>query len=197
VSFEFKEVALADVLDFIADAANISMIPSPQIDLKARKVTLTVSRLPLEQAIKYLTKSLSLAYRVEQDAIRIATPAEFSSEPLETRVFFLRSGLGPFSLTTSAVEPNPVLAMETMKNLIEQTVPQVSDGKLVVDERTGAIIVTNTAENLGLVERLLSQLDVTPLQVLIEARFIELTMTELEQMGLESVLTGNATLVRK
>lgn len=197
VSFEFKEVALSDVLDFIADAANISMIPSPQLDLKARKVTLTVSQLPLEQAIKYLTKSLSLAYRVEYDAIRIATPAEFSSEPLETRVFFLRSGLGPFALTTSAVEPNPVLAMETMKNLIEQTVPQVSDGKLVVDERTGAIIVTNTAENLALVERLLSQLDVTPLQVLIEARFIELVMTELEQMGLESVLTGNVTLSRK
>ncbi|MBI1991720.1 MAG: hypothetical protein HYS71_00570, partial [Candidatus Omnitrophica bacterium] len=167
VSFRFRDVPLSDVIEFISDAANLSIIPSPRLDLTARRVSLTVNDLPLEQAVKYLARSLSLAYRVEPDAILIAAPEEFSSEPLETRVFFLRNGLGPFALATSAVEPNPALAMESIRHLIEQTIPQVSGGKLVMDERSGALIVTNTTQNLALVERLLSQLDVTPTQVLI------------------------------
>jgi type II secretory pathway component GspD/PulD (secretin)/outer membrane protein assembly factor BamD (BamD/ComL family) len=197
ISLDFTDVALSDVLEFVADAANVSVIPSPQLDLKTRRVSLKVTELPLELALKYLAKNQSLAYRVEQDAILIATGEEFSNEPVQTRVFFLRKGLGPFALETAAVESNRTLAMESIKDLIAQTVPQPPDSKFVVDERSGALIVTNTGENLELVERLLSQLDVTPVQVLIEARFVELTMTELEQVGLESVLTGDYTLTKK
>ena len=197
ISFEFNDVALSDVLDFIADAANVSVVPSPQLDLKTRRVSLKVKDLPLERAIKYLVKSLSLAYRVERDAVLISTQEEFSSEPMETRVFLLQSGLGPFALETAALERNPALAMESLTTLIEQAIPKVPDGKFIVDQRSGSLIVTNTAENLRLVERLLGQLDVTPLQVLIEARFVELTLTDLEHFGLESVLTGPVTLSKK
>ena len=197
ISFEFNDIALSDVLEFVADAANVSIIPSPQLDLKTRRVSMKVKDLPLEEAVKYITKSLALTYRVEQDAILIATPEEFSNEPLQTRVFFLRSGLGPFALETAAIEPNPALAMEPLKSLIEQAVPQPSGSKFIIDARSGALVVTNTAENLSLLERLLSELDVTPTQVLIEARFIELTMTDLEQQGLESVLNGAVSLNKR
>jgi len=197
ISFEFDDIALSDVLEFIGDAANVSIIPSPQLDLKTQRVSLKVSQLPLEQAIKYLAKTLSLAYRVADDAILIASPEEFSNEPLETRVFFLRNGLTPFALETSAVEPNPAMTMEPLTSLIEQSIPKTPDSKFIVDERSGAIIVTNTAENLAQVERLLSQLDITPVQILIEARFVELTTTELEHQALESVLNGSAVLSKK
>lgn len=197
INLNFTDVALSDVLEFIADAANVSIIPSPHLDLKTRRVSLKVTQLPLELALKYLVKNQSLAYRIEQDAILIASTEEFASAPLQTRVFFLRNGLGPFNLEAAAIQSNPVLAMQTIKELIEQTVPQAAGSKLIVDERSGALVVTNTADNLGLVERLLSRLDVTPVQVLIEARFLELTMTELDQLGVESILTGNAALDKK
>lgn len=197
ISFEFKDVALGDVLDFIADAGNVSLIPSPQLDLNQKRVSLKVTELPLEQALKYLAKSLSLAYRFEHDTILLATSEEFLKEPMETRIFFLRNGLGPFALETAAVEPNPALAMDSIKQLITETVPQPSGSTLVVDERSGALIATNTKNHLALIERLLSQLDVTPVQVLIEARFVELTMTELEQQAFESVLNAAAALSKK
>lgn len=197
ISLAFDDVPLGDVLQFIGDAANVSIIPSPQLDLKARRVSLKVKELPLGLAVKYLAKSQALGYRIEQDVILIASPEEFANEPMQTRVFFLRSGIGPFALETSAIEPNPILVMEPLKELIEQAVPQPPDSKLVVDERTGAMIATNTAENLALIERLLSQLDVAPTQILIEARFIELTMTDLEHFAIESVLTGPLHVQKK
>jgi len=194
ITLEFTDVPLADVLDFIADAASISIVPSPQLDLKTRRVSLNVREAPLAIALKYLAKNQALAYRVTDYAVLIAAPEEFTNEAIETRVFFLRNGLGPFALTTAALEPNPALTMESIKDLIQRTVPQPPDSKLVVDERSGALIISNTAEHLRLVERLLSQLDVTPLQVLIEARFIELTLSDLEHLGVESILTGDLAL---
>ncbi len=197
ISLDFSEVALGDVVDFVADGAGISIIPSPQLDLKTQLVSIKVKDLPLEQAIKYLAKSLSLAYRIEQDAVLLATKEEFENQPMETRVFFLRSGFSPSALEVSAVEQSPLLQMESIKDLIRQTVPQPPDSKLVVDERIGALIITNTGENLQLTEHLLSQLDVTPIQVLIEARVIELTMTDLEHLGLEMVLTDAYDLTKR
>jgi len=197
ISFDFQDVAFNDVLDFLADAANVSIIPSPRVDLKNLRVSLRVDQLPLELALKYLVKNTGLAYRLEEGVILIASPEEFESEPLETRVFFLRAGLGPFALETSAVEPSTVLEMDPLKTLIERAITQPPGSKLVIDERSGSLIITNTTENLRLIERLLSQLDIAPVQVLIEARFVEINLTELEQLGFEAVLTGPADLTKK
>ena len=194
ISLDFTDVPLSDVIAFIADSANLSIIPSPQLDLKTRTVSLKINQLPLEQALKYLAKNQSLAYRINNDAILIATPEEFTNEPLQTRVFFLQNGLGPFALETAAVQSNPTMTADPIKTLIEKSIPQPSGSKLVIDERSGALIVTNTNDNLSLTEHLLSQLDITPVQILIEARFIEVSLAELDQLGLESVLTGNYAL---
>jgi tetratricopeptide (TPR) repeat protein len=197
ISFEFNEVALGDVLQFMADAGNVSIIPSPQLDLKGTLVSMKVRELALEQAIKYLAKSQGLSYRVEADAILVSTPQELSTEPMQTRVFFLNSGISPFALETAALQPNPVLQLDSIAKLIEDSVPKPANSKFILDERTGSLIATNTAENLAIIERLLGELDVTPIQVLIEARFIELTMTDLSHLGLEAVLTGDAALTKK
>ncbi len=197
MTIQFTDVPLSDVLDFIAQTATISIIPSPRIDLKDRRVSINVKDLPLEQAIKYLAKSLSLGYRVEPDAVVIATPEEFSNQPMETRVFFLKSGLGPFALQTSAIQPDPALVMEPIKEVVTKSVPQPTGSRLVIDERSGALVATNTPDNLELIGRLLTQLDVTPLQVLIESRFIELTMTDLDQMKFASVLNGNLAFTKE
>ncbi len=190
ISLDFHDVPLGDVLEFIADAANISIIPSPQLDLKTRHVTLKVADLPIETTLKYLVKGQSLVYRVDRGAVLIASTEEFANEPMQTRVFFLRNGLGPFALETSAVESNPIMQLQSIKELVEHSVSQPPSSKLVIDERSGALIATNTAENLAQISQLLSRLDVTPTQVLIEARFLEVNMTELEQVGMESVLNG-------
>jgi type II secretory pathway component GspD/PulD (secretin) len=116
---------------------------------------------------------------------------------MQTRVFFLDSGLSPFALETAALQPNPVMPMDSIAKLIQDSVPQPANSKFILDERTGSLIATNTAENLALIERLLGDLDVTPVQVLIEARFIELVMTDLSHLGLEAILTGNAALTKK
>ena len=67
---------------------------------------------------------------------------------------------------------------------------------MLLDERTGSLIATHTPYALQQVEELLTQLDATPLQVLIEARFVEVTVTDAFEWSLDSALTGNAALTK-
>jgi type II secretory pathway component GspD/PulD (secretin) len=46
------------------------------------------------------------------------------------------------------------------------------------------LIITNTPSNLKIVEDLLYNLDIDATQVLIEARFIEINVTDLSELGM-------------
>jgi general secretion pathway protein D len=68
---------------------------------------------------------------------------------------------------------------------------------MMLDERSGALVVTHVPYYLQQVEMLLAQLDVMPIQVLIEARFIEVTFTDTKEWGFDGQLTGNAALTKE
>ena len=69
----------------------------------------------------------------------------------------------------------------TLREIIEQSVPFPQGANLVYDDRTGSIIATNTPSNQRIIEQLIYELDVPPSQVLIEARFIEVDVTDLDE----------------
>ncbi len=95
------------------------------------------------------------------------------------RVSMGQSRAGGEGSTTQSPE------VKTIKDILEKTVEWPKDSKIVLDDRTGALIISNTPSNLKLIDELLYNLDVTPIQVLIEARFIELNVTDLNELGIE------------
>lgn len=55
----------------------------------------------------------------------------------------------------------------------------------------GKLVVANTSENLTTLETILNVLNVTPSQIEIEARFVEVLQSDLESLGIEWLLTDN------
>lgn len=60
----------------------------------------------------------------------------------------------------------------------------------------GKLKVANTAENLAELETILNALNVTPRQIEIEARFVEVSQTDLESLGFEWLMDGTWTALR-
>ena len=52
---------------------------------------------PVESALKYILKNQGLTYRIEEDAVWVASPDEMDKEEVESRVYFLNRGLGMFT----------------------------------------------------------------------------------------------------
>ncbi len=192
ISVDFRDVEPAAAFGYLADAAGVNIVLSEGARAAQQKVTLFVRDLPLRSALKHLAKQLSLVWRVEPSAIWLTTAAEAAREPVETRVYFLNQGQGMFARFAGATATTEGLGggrtiseITTVKDVLEEALPPTTGAKLVLDERSGALIATNTPANLRLLEEILYSIDITPVQVLIEARFIEATVTDLSELGID------------
>jgi Flp pilus assembly secretin CpaC/tetratricopeptide (TPR) repeat protein len=196
ISIDFKDVGLDYVLGFLSDTTGVNIVPSAGIDMAEKKVSIKIKDMPLEETLRYILKSQDLVYRIEEDAVWVATKDEISSESIDTRVYFLTQGIGRFSefatqtgsiadSGTTAKSSETSSEVKTVKNILENSVDWPKDSKLTLDERTGALIISNTPSNLETIENILFNLDITPVQILIEAKFLEVAVSDLDDIGIE------------
>ncbi len=204
VSATFSDVPLVDILNFFAEQVGVNIIISPKIGSAEYKASINVKDMSLESVLKYLLKSYNLTYQIDEDAIWVTTPEELEREPMETKVYHLRRGIGlytKFSPSTSgSVELGSgakVSEMRTLKDILEEAVDWPGGSKLVLDERTSSLIVTNTPANLKRIDEILWNLDVVPVQVLIEAKFLEVDVTDLKELGVSWKISGSGWAVDK
>ena len=59
-------------------------------------------------------------------------------------------------------------------------------------QRTGKLVVHNTPENLRKIEKVLQEINVTPTQVTIEAKFVEVVQNDLQTLGFDWLLLRGA-----
>ncbi len=190
ITAKFEDVSLIDVLRFFAKQTGVNIIPSASVLSQDYKVTIDIADMPLESALKYLLRSYNLTYQIDDDAVWITTPDQLEKEPMETKIYRLSKGIGLYSkfsdTTAGSVELGSgaqVSEVKSLKDVIQEAVDWPSGSKLVLDERSGTLIVTNTPANIKKIDEILWNLDITPVQVLIEAKFLEVDVNDLKELG--------------
>lgn len=203
VTVDFRDIPLSYILAHLTEATGVNIVPVEDLKLKDMKITVKFKDIPLEDALRYILKAQGLDYRIEKDAVLIASKDAMKKEDVETRVYFLTRGAGLFTefsapsggTLSSSSGGASISEITTIKDTLEKAVSFGGDSKIVLDDRSGALIISNTPSNLKIVEDILYNLDVTPIQVFIEARFVEVRAVDLEQFGtdfqLDSALAIN------
>jgi general secretion pathway protein D len=198
VNMDFQDVEVVYVLDYLSEATSANIVMSSAVTKGKRTVTIKVKDMALEEALKYVLKSAGLTYRIDKNVIWIATPEEIENEQMETKVFILKKGKGAFTSFTSATTGSVGLGSAAnidkeinIKDTIEKAVSWPEGSKIALDERLGALIVTNTPYNLEIIDKILNKIDVEPIQVLIETRFLEVTVTDLAELGIDWQLNSD------
>jgi len=72
-----------------------------------------------------------------------------------------------------------------IKDYLEQALPPQEGRKIVLNEAVGLLTITDTPSHHKLIRRLLELIDVGPRQISIEARFVELSLENLHELGVE------------
>jgi type II secretory pathway component GspD/PulD (secretin) len=191
ITVDFMDVGLDYVIDFLSEATNVNIIPGSGVKLSEKKVTIKVKDMPLESLLKYIFRNQGLTYRIEKNAVWVDTLDDMENEMPETRMYFLDQGLAmftEFSGTTGGAKGGvgggaAISKIKTIKDILENAVMWPSDSKINLDERTGALIITNTPSNLKIIEDILYNLDIDATQILVEARFVEINITDLSELG--------------
>ncbi len=175
-----------------------------------RTITLNLRRISLLDAIKYITEVAGLKFRVEDNAV-IITPAGVVSGRVITRLYPVQPSILDVIVekeaeTTGArtgefVEMGggrTTIKRGDVKDFFERTgVPFPAGTSITYNQTISQLIVANTPENLEIFERILAQMNVIPNQVEIEARFVEIGQNDLEELGLQWMLTDNYEFLQK
>ncbi len=169
-------------------------------------VTLTLRNVYLLDAIKFITEMTGLKYRVESDVV-VITPSDVVVGEVITRTYKVQPGVisehilsaapasgggtGLFDLGAPAGGAPAGGGGDIKQFFIEAGVPFPEGTAIVYKPSLNLMIVSNTGENLEKFERILNMLNVVPIQVEIEARFVEVQQTDLEELGIEWLLNDN------
>ncbi len=173
------------------------------------KITISLDDMPVGEVIRYVCQSTGLKYRVGDRAVIISTEI---TTVMETRFFKVRgtiinsiapatAGEGEDMMAADAdildvatfgeaeegaTRPASVSSEQLKAYFTERGVPFTdADSTIAYDRRSGKLIVKNTPENLRRLETLLREIDIETPLVLIEAKFVELTQVDLEELGFE------------
>lgn len=174
VNLEYRNAPLLDVIRSIADTAKINVALSSQVIQANSIVTIRLSNVTYDVALKTILDLYRLSAVVENGILRIDTLDNLSRErQLKTQA---KEDLWRSEPTRVMVwQVNYAKAKELVTILTTMLKGYASDRRLSIqaDDRTNKIIVEGVADALTRAKTLLENLDRRKNQVLIEARIVE------------------------
>ncbi|HMP72099.1 MAG TPA: hypothetical protein PKE55_02445 [Kiritimatiellia bacterium] len=171
-------------------------------------ITLNLRRVSLHEAIKYITEVADLKFRLEDNVV-IINRADAVIGRVITRMYPVQPSILDVIVEREDTRgggggdfvefgTRTTISRGDVRDFFERAgVPFPPGTSITYNQSISQLIVANTAENLENFERILSRLNVVPNQVEIEARFVEISQTDLEELGLQWMLTDNWQLATR
>jgi general secretion pathway protein D len=189
----------------------------PTVSSAEPRITISLNQIPLGEALRYIAIQAGLKLKIEPYAVSIIPITEQSSDLItkEYRVppGFINStvNVGPSALEQGAYKTgkeqmlapagtgkdtqestggHQLISREGAKEFLEsQGVPFPSGTSAHFLPQSSRLIVRNTADNLELVDAIVEQASaVSPKQVEIEAKFVEINQNNLKELGFDWLL---------
>ncbi len=166
ISMQFKDADVRDVINFVAEESGANIVMSDDV---TGKISLKLRKIPWDQALVTVMRAKSLGYTRQGNVLRISTLASLQSETeAANKILEAQRAIVP-----SVVQVIPA-SYANIEDLIKSVTPFLSkDGKVIGDNRTNTVIVTDKAEIVERVNKLVRTLDVVPPQVSIESKIVE------------------------
>jgi general secretion pathway protein D len=173
------------------------------------EITFSARYISLLSALKIITNVAGLKYLIEGNIVMIV-PADYEPGEIVVKMYPVEPTFVERIRETAPARrerggefrPMETPELETglpdLKAYFENMgVPFPKGSSITYNSGIGKVIVANTSENLAKFEQILAELNVVPKQVEIEARFVEVNETDLQELGLEWLLNDNWEIASK
>lgn len=207
---DFTDSSVKEALDFIKKRAsdldegdsdnkgiNIVLKLPPDSSDAAYPITLSLSDVPLREALRYVTEAANLKIKIETHAV-VVVPATENTDVLITKEYKVPPGFitatpgsAPPQISGLAAGSQSVIAARSIAKdfLANQGVEFPPGASANYISLTSRLIVKNTQANLELIDALVDTSVATrPTQVEIEAKFLEVTQNNLNELGFDWLL---------
>jgi len=174
VNLDFVDVPLSQILATIAQTTDLNIIGGEAL---SEKISVHLKDIPLADVFDIILKSTAYTYIREGKVIRIAPKQDL---PLVTEVFELQF------ISAEQIK-------ETISHLITKQGSAEPFSKFSEGKYSNFLIVTDIPESVEVIRELVKKLDRKLRQVIIEAKFCEVTLNKDDEFGIEWVLKASLT----
>jgi len=171
ISVQFRTTPIRDVIRIMAEQTDVDFVVNPAV---AGDVTVTLTNVPLEEALNNILSAYGAAYVLSENMIRVVTAAEKTEKPemLQTRTYEI----------VYADVKEVVKALDKFKS---------TQGAVSSIEGTSHIIVTDTESKIRDISTFIEKIDRMTVQILVEARIYDITSTENFDIGVDWYIGRN------
>lgn len=201
VTLNLRGANLAALIEALSADPNINMIADHGIG-QTEQIDVEINDVPLHELLKYVERNMGVRFYIGERVLWVTAAEEGGQAPMETRVFRLRHGLQMHGNEWEHVAQKEQSAISRLTHqatvmptnqtyieaVIEKLVPRQDGSVLHLDRNTHTLFVRDTTDNLEAISRIVEALDISPPQVLIEARFIEVMVGDLHDLGIRWML---------
>lgn len=187
LTINFKDQELGSILELFSTTYNLNLVYGDDI---AGLVTINLYEAPIPNALLQILATNGYTYVAQDGFLRILSADEVTVETVVSGI-----GFEPTVVMLNHIKAEDVVLMLTpMLNGNEVIVagPSSEEGIQVTENLGGnshasqeMILLYASEETLERVETLLEQIDVPPLQVLVEATILSVTLSEENKMGVD------------
>ncbi len=173
LSVDFPDEEIRTILRNVADLFELNLVIPDTLQgrtsLKLREVT-------WRQIFQVILSPIGYTFVEDGNIIKILSQASLAEEPLSTEIFII----------------NYAKAADIVKS-IESIVDGAVGGKVIVDARSNALVITERPTRLGRIRPIVEKLDKATDQVMIETKFIELNDDKDSNLGLDWTLAAGGS----
>lgn len=170
LSVDFPDEEIRTILRNVADLFELNLVVPDTLQgrtsLKLREVT-------WRQIFQVVLSPIGYTFVEDGNIIKIVSQDSLQAEPVSTEIFII----------------NYAKADDILKT-IATLVDAAAGGKIIVDQRSNALIVTERPSRMGRIRPIIEKLDRATEQVMIESKFIEITSGNERELGLDWSVAG-------
>jgi type II secretory pathway component GspD/PulD (secretin) len=165
ISVDFVNQDVKQVLRHISELYDLNIVIPETL---SGAVSLRLRNASWEAILEAALSSTGYTYINSKNIIQVLRIDDLTKEPI----------------TTIAIPLKHCPAQQVLESL-RGVITAESEGNMAVDERSNLLIVTDTPTRLKLIQQLVAQIDQPEKQVMIEAKFIEVSESDTRNLGIK------------
>jgi type IV pilus assembly protein PilQ len=180
ISLNLRDADIKEVFRLFHEISGLNFVLDPGV---SGRVTIVLDQVPWDQALDLILKNNGLDKVLEQNVLRIATTQKLAQEAAARKQ--LREA--------KELEVEPITLTRTLsygkatdvERVIREGGVLSQRGRVIVDERTNTLIISDVPKKVEPLDTLINTLDSETPQVMIEARIVETSREFTQDLGVD------------
>lgn len=179
ISLNLVDADIKQLFRLFHDVSGLNFVLDPSVD---GRVTVVLDHVPWDQALDLVLQNNGLDKVVENNVIRIAPTSKLAAEAAQRKQLKEAKELEvePITITRTL----SYAKADAVQSVIREGGVLSPRGKVIVDERTNTLIVSDIPKKVQPLDELISTLDTETPQVMIEARIVETSRQFTQDLGI-------------